>query len=203
MFIAGAAGRIEAVVDEPTVAARAAVVLAPPHPDLGGTMFSKVVHEAARGFARVGCVALRFNYRGTGLSEGQFDGGLSESDDMTVLLDYLEEKYEAPLWVAGYAFGAWVAVSPAALDARVRLYLAIAPAVDDYDFSTLAAAGKPVFIVHGSDDELYPLSSTRRLYGSLDEPRELAIVDGANHVFEGHTAEVGEAIQDLLLDFST
>lgn len=165
-------------------------------------MFSKVVHQAAQGFARVGCVALRFNYRGTGLSEGQFDGGLSESDDMTVLLDYLEEKYEAPLWVAGYAFGAWVAVSPAALDARVRLYLAIAPAVDEYDFSPLVDAGKPVFIVHGSDDELYPLASSRRLYGSLDEPRELAIVDGANHVFDGHTEEVGEAIEDLLLDFS-
>ncbi len=109
MFIAGPAGRIEAVLDEPPDTPRAAVVIAPPHPELGGTMFSKVVHQAAQGFARVGCAALRFNYRGTGLSEGQFDAGLSEADDMSVLLDYVEERYDAPLWVAGYAFGAWVA----------------------------------------------------------------------------------------------
>lgn len=201
MFIAGH-GRIEAVLDEPKSPPRAAVVLAPPHPDLGGTMFSKVVHHAAQGFVRVGCAVLRFNYRGTGLSEGQFDGGLSEAEDMTVLLDYLEERYETPLWVAGYAFGAFVAAQLAADDARVRLYVAIAPAVDDYDFSRLTTAGKPVFIVHGSEDELCALSSARRFYASLEEPRELAVVDGANHIFDGQVEEVAEAIQDLLMDFT-
>lgn len=201
MFIAGPVGRLEAVVDEPSTASRAAVLIAPPHPELGGTMFSKVVHHAAQGFARVGCTALRFNYRGTGLSEGRFDGGLSERDDMTVLLDYLEEKYEVPLWVAGYAFGAWVAMHLAVSDPRVRLFTAIAPAVDEYDFSPLRDAEKPVFIVHGSEDELCPLSLARRLYGQLDEPRELAVIDGANHVFDGRVEEVGEAIVDLLSDF--
>lgn len=203
MFVAGPAGRLEAVIDEPAGPPRAAVVIAGPHPELGGTMFSKVAHHAARGFARMGVVALRFNYRGTGLSEGTFDEGRGTQADLRALLDHLDEKYEVPLWVAGYAFGAWVAVHAATTDTRVSVYAAIAPPVDDYDFSPLVEAGKPVFIVHGSEDGLCPLSSVRRLYASLDEPRELAVVDGADHIFDGHVEEVSDAIEDLLADYTT
>jgi hypothetical protein len=202
MFIPGPAGRLEALLDEPAGTPRAAVVVAPPHPQLGGTMLSKVVHHAAQGFARIGCVVLRFNFRGSGLSDGTFAEGIGERQDFGAALDYLAARFpELPLWAAGYSFGSWVALEEGAGDPRVTVLVAIAPPVELYDYSSVARAGKPVFLIQGDRDDLSPLRATRRFYARLDEPKELAIVDGADHVFDGQAEEVGEAVEDLLADY--
>ena len=112
----GPAGFLEALLDGPdeavsaTPAVKAAVVFAHPHPQFGGTMHTKVVYRGAKGLARIGCAVLRFNFRGVGRSEGAFDQGDGEKEDFRAALDYMAARHPgAPLWAAGFSFGAWVA----------------------------------------------------------------------------------------------
>ena len=117
----GVAGRIEALLIFRR-APRAAVVLAHPHPQHGGTMRSRVIHEAAHGFTRAGAATLRFNFRGVGLSAGGFDQGLGEKADFLKAVDEAASRFPGlPVWAAGYSFGAWVAASAFAVDKRVEL----------------------------------------------------------------------------------
>jgi alpha/beta superfamily hydrolase len=161
-----------------------------------------VVYEAARAFCRIGVAALRFNFRGTGASAGAFDEGRGEQDDFRAALDYAAERFQGlPLWAAGMSFGAWIASEVGAADPRVGLIVAIAPAVDHYDYAGLKAAGKPAFVIHGEADTLAPVRHVRRLYAEMAEPKELVVIDGADHLFDGQASVVGETIEDLLGDF--
>jgi len=99
------------------------------------------------------------------------------------------------------SFGAWVATAVGAADPRVTLLLAIAPAVDHYDYAGLRISTKPTFVIHGEADEVASIRQVRRLYGDMIEPKELIVIAGADHVFDGQASLVGEAIEDLLGDF--
>jgi alpha/beta superfamily hydrolase len=197
--IAGPAGRLEARLDEPAGAIRAVAVLAPPHPQLGGTLQDRVVHQAMAGLVAVGCAVLRFNYRGAGTSEGSFGGGTGEQEDFRAAVEAAATRYPGlPIWAAGYSFGAWVAHEAGGPDPRVSAVIAIAPPVPGYDFAASRPEGQPIFVVHGERDELSPLKAVQKFYGTLPEPRELVVIDGANHVFDGHASEIADALADLL-----
>jgi alpha/beta superfamily hydrolase len=199
----GPAGALEARLDLPAAAPRAVAVIAHPHPQHGGTMQTRVVHETAKALSRVGVAALRFNFRGVGVSAGSFDGGRGEEDDYRAALDYAAARFPGlPLWAVGMSFGAWVATTVGAADPRVRVLVALAPAVSHYDYGGLKTAGKPAFVIHGEADELAPIRQVRRLYGEMAEPKELVVIEDADHVFDGRTSLVGEAIEDLLGDFA-
>jgi hypothetical protein len=215
----GPAGRLEAILDEPLPGAgagaaarpggvRAAVVFAHPHPQYGGTMHTKAVYQGAKGLARIGCAVLRFNFRGVGASEGAFDQGEGEMEDGRAALDYMAAKYPgARLWSAGFSFGAWVALETGAADDRVSALIGVAPPVATsvsgraYTFERTLESTKAKFFVQGEADEVCPLEGMWAFYARLKEPRELVVIDGANHLFEGQTEEVGEALQDLLGDY--
>ncbi len=201
--LTGAAGRIEAVIDLPVDAVRAAVVFAHPHPEFGGSLRSRVVHEAMRGLTRAGCAVLRFNFRGVGTSEGRFTGGEGEVRDTIAACDALHTRYpDVPLWSAGYSFGAWVAMATGAAHPDVSALIGIAPPLDAHDFSMVAGAGKPVFLVHGEDDDMIDVREVRRFYATLPEPRELVVIGHADHAFDGLASEVGDALYELLSDFA-
>lgn len=206
----GPAGRLEALLDEPEpgVPMRAGVVFAHPHPEFGGTMHTKAVYQGAKGLVRLGCAVLRFNFRGVGASEGAFDRGEGERADFKAALDYMHAKYPgAKLWAAGFSFGAWVALEEGATDDRVTLLIGIAPPVASsasgltYEFPNTLASTKPKFFVQGEADEICPLEGMWHFYGQLHEPKELVVIDAADHLFDGKTPEVGEALEDLLGDF--
>jgi alpha/beta superfamily hydrolase len=205
----GPAGRLEALLDVPAAdPVRAAVVFAHPHPQFGGTMHTKAVYQGAKGLTRIGCAVLRFNFRGVGRSAGEFDQGEGEKADFRAALDYMAARYPGvPLWAAGFSFGAWVALEVGAEDARVSALIGIAPPVatsvsgQAYTFEGTLASTKPKFFVQGEADEVYPLEAMWTFYGKLEEPKELVVVDMANHLFEGQAPEVGEALEDLLVDF--
>lgn len=206
----GPAGRLEALLDEPEpgVTMRAGVVFAHPHPEFGGTMHTKAVYQGAKGLVRLGCAVLRFNFRGVGASEGAFDRGEGERADFKAALDYMHAKYPgAKLWAAGFSFGAWVALEEGATDDRVSLLIGIAPPVASsasgltYEFPNTLASTKPKFFVQGEADEICPLEGMWHFYGQLHEPKELVVIDAADHLFDGKTPEVGEALEDLLGDF--
>jgi len=200
--ITGPSGALEVKLELPAGEPRAVAVIAHPHPQYGGTLQTKAVYETARALVRIGVAALRFNFRGTGGSAGTFDEGQGERDDYRAALDYAATRFPGlPIWAVGMSFGAWVASAIGAADPRVALIVAIAPAVDHYDYSALASAGKPVFVVHGEEDTIAPVRQIRRLYATMAEPKELVVIEGADHVFDGRTSIVGEAIEDLLGDF--
>jgi len=217
--IPGPAGRLEAILDEPPVAGgvndeglvvrgradglRAAVVLAHPHPQYGGTLHTKVVYQAAKAFTRIGCAVLRFNFRGAGTSEGAWDEGRGEMDDFRAGVAFMRERHpDVPLWSAGMSFGAWIALTVGAADARISTLLGIAPPLARYDFEPVRTSGKPKFFIQGERDELCPLKDMQEFYARAVDPKELVVIDAADHLFDGKVLEMGDAIEDLLGDWN-
>ena len=201
--IPGPAGRLEGLINTSgDRSPRALAVLAHPLPTAGGTMHTKALFHAAKALSRIDCAALRFNFRGTGRSAGAFDDGPGEIEDFRAAVDFLAARYPEvkDIWAAGMSFGAWVALTAGAADPRVTALIGIAPPVAQRDFEQVVSAAKPIFLIHGERDELIPLREVRRFYGRLAEPKELVVIDSA-HLFDGRSAEVGEAIEDLLRDF--
>jgi alpha/beta superfamily hydrolase len=201
--IAGPVGRLEALLEEPVLApgqpTRAAVVFAHPHPLHGGTMHTKAVYRGTKALASIGCAVLRFNFRGVGRSAGSFDNGVGEIEDFRAGLDFMSARYpQAALWTAGFSFGAYVSLTAGARDDRVTTLVGIAPALHMYDFSAIAASPKPKYFVQGERDELCPLAHMQAFFADLLPPKELAVVPGANHLFNGQVEEVGAALVRLL-----
>jgi uncharacterized protein len=206
--IQGPAGRLEALLELPPPDAgrppRAAVVFAHPLPTDGGTMHTKVVYRSAKALARIGCAVLRFNFRGVGLSEGAWDNAVGEMADFRAALDEMAGRYpDTELWAGGFSFGSYVALNVGAVDPRVSVLIGIAPPLDRYDFSAVAVSAKPKFFVQGERDELCPLKRLYEFYGGLPEPKDLVVIEGADHLFDGKVLEVGDALEDLLGDFKT
>ena len=202
--IAGPAGPLEALLDEPEGEPRAVAVFGHPHPLHGGTMHTKALYQAAKAMPRIGVAALRFNFRGVGRSGGTFDSGPGEKEDFTAAIDFVSDRFpDLPVWAAGMSFGSWIAMTTGAEEPRVSLLLAIAPPVDRYDFDALRTCTLPKFIIHGEEDELISIKEIRKFYSQIPEPKELVTIEYANHLFEGKTPLVGEAVEDLLADFNT
>lgn len=210
----GPAGALEALLDEPVYPPgrpesadqppRAAVVFAHPHPQQGGSMHTKAVFQGAKGLTRIGCAVLRFNFRGVGASAGTFDEGDGERADYLAALDAMTRRYPGvPLWAAGFSFGAWIALEAGALDPRVSVLIGVAPPVSraTYSFEHTLASTKPKFLIQGDLDEVCPVKDLWAFYAKLEDPKELVLIDGANHLFEGKTRDVGEALEGLLGDF--
>jgi alpha/beta superfamily hydrolase len=165
-------------------------------------MHTKVVYQAAKALSRIGCAVLRFNFRGAGASTGSFTDGPGELDDCRAALDFMRDRYpSAPLWVGGMSFGAYIAMTAGAGDARVSTMIGIALPVSRYDFDPVARSPKPKFFIHGERDEICPLPQIREFYARAAEPKELVVIDGADHLFDGKVSQVADAIEDLLGDW--
>jgi hypothetical protein len=216
--IPGPAGRLEALLDEPQAprqvnrdgllettpagGIRAAVVLAHPHPQQGGTMHTKAVYQSAKALMRVGCAVLRFNFRGAGTSAGHFDDGPGEMDDCRAALDFMHQRYpDARLWSGGMSFGAWIGLTVGAQDPRVSTLIGIAPPLSRYDFEPVRTSVKPKFFIQGEFDEVCPLKEMRAFYARAADPKELVVIDGADHLFDGKVTDVADAIEDLFGDW--
>ena len=201
--IPGAVGQLEALLDLPSGTPRRAVVFAHPLPIKGGTMHTKVVFQAAKALTRIGCVVLRFNFRGVGRSAGAWGNGRGEMDDYRAAVDFLSGRYpDLEMWAAGFSFGSYIAMTSGAGDDRICALIGIAPPVNRYEFASVKLSTKPKFIVHGESDELIPLKTVREFYARLQDPKEFVEIDRANHLFDGQASEVGDALEELLTDFS-
>ena len=157
-----------------------------------------------RRLVRIGCSVLRFNFRGVGSSSGVFDHGRGERDDFRAALDFMHARYpDQPLWAAGFSFGAWIALEVGAADERVSALIGIAPPVsrEGYTFEHILDSTKPKFLVQGDMDELCPVKDLWAFYAKLKEPKEIVMIDGADHLFVGKAEEVGEALESLLGDW--
>jgi alpha/beta superfamily hydrolase len=217
--IQGPAGALEGLLDEPAAdrgvnadglveagrrsGIRAAVVFGHPHPQYGGTMHTKTVFQASKALARIGCSVVRFNFRGVGKSEGSWNEGVGEQADFRAALEFAADRYPgAPLWTAGMSFGSWIALTVGAADPRVSTLIGISVPVARYDFGVVRDSSKAKFFIHGERDEVAPLKDLRDLYAKAADPKELVVIDGADHLFDGKVGEVADAIEELLADWS-
>jgi alpha/beta superfamily hydrolase len=160
------------------------------------------VYQSAKALARIGCAVLRFNCRGVGKSAGAWDDGRGEMDDFRAALDFMHDRYpDAPLWAGGMSFGSWVGLTVGAEDPRVSLLLGVAMPVNKYDYRAVAASAKPKFFIHGEFDEICSARDVREFYARAAEPKELVIIDSADHLFDGKVGEVADAVEGLLGDW--
>jgi uncharacterized protein len=163
-------------------------------------MHNKVVFHAMKALNSFGFPALRFNFRGTGLSHGEHDHGHGEVDDVHAALNWLDREFQLPLIFAGFSFGAAVGLNAACADDRVKALIGlgtpVAP-VDErsYEFSFLRSCDKPKLFVSGSRDQFGPRAKLEELVSSLQEPKKLVIIESADHFFEGRLREMREAIE--------
>lgn len=194
-FIAGPAGRLQALLEHPTVATpTGAVLVCHPHPQHGGTMHNKVAHTLARAFLRMGFVSLRFNFRGTEESEGRFDDGVGELEDALAALDWLRVRYPtAPVWLAGFSFGGAIAVRAATL-ISVSGLICVAPALERLADGLDRQPECPWLVVQGDKDELVEVDATINWLNTLQPGPELQILDGAEHFFHGRLIDLREAV---------
>ena len=198
-FFPGPAGRIEAILKEPAGRVTGAAIVCHPHPLFGGTMHNKVVYRIARTFQNAGFAVLRFNFRGAGRSEGEHDYGRGEKDDLRAAIQFIESKYPgSEIWLASFSFGSTVMLQAGACDERVSGFIAAGVPVSKYDLGEVAQCSKPKLFVQGSLDEFGPPEDLERLFSTLAEPKQLRIIPGADHFFEGHLTELAGAVSEFL-----
>ena len=167
-----------------------------PHPLYGGTMHNKVVSTLARAFLELGLHTLRFNFRGTGASEGSFDHGEGESADLMAVLAWLRvHRPQDELWLAGFSFGGYVAVHSAEAAGAARL-ITVAPSVNLY--TTPQVPRMPWLLIQGEQDEVVPCSKVREWLNGLSHRPDLVLLPDAGHFFHGRLLELRALIHARL-----
>ncbi len=195
LFIGGPVGRLEAIAETPAGDSLAgAAVVCHPHPQHGGTMHNKVAHTLARAFNDCGLAAVRFNYRGTEASDGEYDDGVGEVADALAVVEWTQSRFDVPtLWLGGFSFGAAMAIR-ASFDAQPDGLVSIAPAVARFANELPSQPTCPWLIVHGDRDELVPVDETVDWVDSLAPGPELLVMTDADHFFHGRLVELREQI---------
>jgi alpha/beta superfamily hydrolase len=198
-FIDGPQGPLEAIIKEVPDGGGRAAIICHPHPLYGGTMHNKVVYRIARTFQDAGFTTLRFNFRGVGLSAGQHDDGNGEQDDLRAVIGFAQSHYPGhELWLAGFSFGSAVMLKVGCRDNLARALVAAGVPVSMYELDRLGECESPKLFVHGSQDEFGPVDKLRNFFEKLAEPKELAVIESADHFFTGHLDEMAAAISRFI-----
>jgi alpha/beta superfamily hydrolase len=199
LTLAGPAGALEALTFCPAHGDMSATaVILHPHPLHGGTMHNKVVHTLARAFGELGIASVRFNFRGVGSSAGVFAHGEGETEDALAVIAWLRQlRPGAPVWLAGFSFGAYVALRAAA-SAQVSGLITVAPAVHLYDFTTFALPRCPWLLIHGEADEVVPVEMVRDWLSGIEVQPQTLFLPGVSHFFHGQLTELKSALHDFV-----
>jgi alpha/beta superfamily hydrolase len=200
LLLKGPAGQLEVLTTHPGSPRTppAIAVICHPHPLFGGTMTNKVVTTLARSFQTLGLSTLRFNFRGVGKSEGHYDQGIGETEDLLALLQWLKTAYpDHAIWLAGFSFGAYVAARAAKKWAAEQL-VCVAPPIENFPFKTLPPFSCPWLLIQGEQDEIVSPSAVFSWIESLSPPPRLIRIENASHFFHGHLIELRERLISAL-----
>ena len=187
--LSGPTGRLEALLNTGRDDAPYAALVCHPHPSGGGTMHNKVVYNTMKVFSSLGVPVLRFNFRGTGLSEGEHDHGHGEQDDVRAALDWLDRNFQRPILFAGFSFGSNVGMRACCGDERVKGMIALGVPVHaggrDYTYGFLPKCAGPKLFISGDHDPFGPRETLIKVWDSALEPKRLVWIEGADHFFQG------------------
>ncbi|MEO1292274.1 MAG: alpha/beta hydrolase [Pseudomonadota bacterium] len=175
-----------------------------PHPKFGGTMNNKVVYNLHYLFHNLGFTCLRFNFRGVGRSQGEFDQGVGELSDAASALDYLQSmKPDArQCWVAGFSFGAWIGMQLLMRRPEINGFISVSPPANMYDFSFLAPCPSSGLVLNGGRDKVSPSADVDKFVAKLKTQKGITIthttIPDANHFFESGMDDMLETVEDYL-----
>ncbi|MEM9667353.1 MAG: alpha/beta hydrolase [Pseudomonadota bacterium] len=204
LIIPGPAGRIEARYTEPPAEGAPLALILHAHPRAGGTMQDPVAITLYKMFERKGFGVLRFNSRGVGRSQGQYDAGVGELSDAAYILDYIESLSENPryVWVAGYSFGAWITLQLLMRRPEIDGFLALSPPANHYDLSFLAPCPASGLILCGDNDQVCAPQDVERALSKVrvqtGEVIERGVISGANHFYQNKLEEMETACETYL-----
>lgn len=200
----GPDGRLEGRYHHSKTANAPIALLLHPHPQHGGTMNNRLVYAMYQAFVRRGFSALRFNFRGVGRSQAEFDNGQGELSDAAAALDWMQghNPNASACWIGGYSFGAWIGMQLMMRRPEISGFISIAPPASIHDFSFLAPCPSSGMIVHGNADEIIPVASVDKLAHKLSSQKNIKIdyriIDGADHFFGAQLEELNRHIEDYL-----
>ena len=185
----GPAGRLEALLNTGRPDAPYTTLVCHPYPPAGGTMHNKVVYNAMKAFSGLGLPVLRFNFRGVGLSEGTFDHGHGEQNDIRAALSWLEHNFKLPILFAGFSFGSHVGLRACCGDVRVKGLIGLGLPVQadgrDYTYGFLPRCVVPKLFVSGDHDQFGPRKIMETVLAHAPEPKRMVWIEGAEHFFQG------------------
>lgn len=196
--IDGPAGRLQLLQELPAGEPRALAVICHPHPLHGGTLNNKIVHQLARSFSQLGAVSVRFNFRGVGDSDGSFDEGRGELDDLFAVTAWAGRRWPGlPLWLAGFSFGGFIAIRAAA-ELQPQRLVTVAPAVNYFPDANPEVPVSDWLLIQGRDDEVVPAQAVTAFVDRLDVSPDLVLVEGAGHFFHGRLNDLKQLVLDAL-----
>ncbi|KAA3640843.1 MAG: alpha/beta fold hydrolase [Proteobacteria bacterium] len=201
LLIQGSAGQLEILTAPPVADAvdkdRVAIICHP-HPLYGGTMRNKVTHMLEKAFREMGAYTIRFNFRGVGESDGVFDDGVGETDDLMAVFEWAKQaKPDSKFWLAGFSFGCYVAMR-AVHDINPEHFVTVAPPVERYDFTELEPPACPWLMVMGEEDDVV---SPRAVYEYVEaqNPKPQLVTMKAGHFFHRRLLDLKGAVKNGLL----
>lgn len=196
----GPVGPLEGSLAVPESAPRAVAVLCHPHPQFEGTMNNKVVHTLARTFTATGIAALRFNFRGVGDSAGAYDEGVGETEDALAAVAFAHHRTgDLPLWLAGFSFGASIALRASTRTVCAGLVM-VAPPAAKFGPSEATAPDCPWLVVQGDADEIAPPDDVVAWVNGIDPGPELVMLPGVDHFFHGKLNLLRDTVSDFIAD---
>ena len=204
LLIPGPEGRIEAKYNHNKKDDSPIVLILHPDPSRGGTMETKIVFQLYKAFINKGFSTIRFNFRGVGKSDGMFDDGEGELSDAASVLDWLQQynTNSQRCWVAGFSFGAWVAMQLLMRRPEINGFVCISPPANLRDFSFLAPCPSSGIIVHGDKDSIASYDSTRILSEKLQKQKKVEIIfkpiKGADHFYENYKEEFLSVVDNYI-----
>jgi alpha/beta superfamily hydrolase len=196
LFIAGPAGRLEALIEEPEhTDPTFAALVCHPHPQFGGTMHNKVVYRMARGMRTAGGVALRFNYRGVNRSEGSYDEGRGETEDARACLDWLRRNYPSlPYLLAGFSFGARLVQRLGCATNGVERVIVVGLPTSYLDKESFDECAVPRIFIQSTHDQYGPRERLQPFVDQLGERAGLIWIEASDHFFAGGLDALEDAI---------
>ncbi len=203
-FLEGPAGRLEALLNGGASDARFAAVVCHPHPLFGGTMHNKVVYHAMKALNEFGFPVLRFNFRGTELSEGEHDYGKGEQEDVRTALAWMKQEFSLPIIFAGFSFGAAVGLRAACPAPAVKALISLGTPVSadgrSYTYEFLKDCSKPKLFVSGDRDQYGAAERLYEVTANAAEPKRFVLIPGADHFFAGQLTAMRSAIESWVRD---
>ena len=201
VMINGPEGRLQARYNQAEEPGAAIALVLHLHPLLGGTMNNKIVHALYHAFRRQSFSVIRFNFRGVGRSQGQYDHGQGELSDAASVLDWLQLNNLGAerCWIAGFSFGAWIAMQLLMRRPEIEGFVAVSPPANKFDFTFLAPCPSSGLIVHGGADEMVPEPEVSELAKKLQTQRRIEIdykvIEGAGHFYERELDTMAEIVE--------
>jgi alpha/beta superfamily hydrolase len=204
LMIPGPVGTLEVSVTSPSVifSLETVAIICHPHPLYGGTMQNKVVTTLEKVFNQLGFICVRFNFRGVGKSQGSFDQGRGEVDDLLAVMGWVKEHYQNPkIILAGFSFGSYVALQVASQpNHHIMMLITVAPAVNHFDFSIANQIQKPWILIQGDHDEVVPAEEVYHWVAQLEHKPDVLRFPEASHFFHGQLVLLRERLLAEILN---